>query len=79
MPLGRIQVLTEGEERSAVAIAGNEPFSGWTKTFTPALRRHRRPHHFAGQIVETGATSDRLAQARGQRSAKQARQRTDCT
>jgi DNA replication protein DnaC len=28
------QVLTEREERSAVAIASNEPFSGWTKTFT---------------------------------------------
>src|SRR3954453_19327738 len=27
------QVLTEREERSAVAIASNEPFSGWTKTF----------------------------------------------
>jgi hypothetical protein len=77
MPLGRIQVLSECEERAAVALAGNEPFSAWTKTFTPALRRHRRPPHFAGQIVETGATNDRLAQARGQRSAKQARQRAD--
>ncbi len=28
------QVLPEREERSAVAIASNEPFSGWTKTFT---------------------------------------------
>jgi hypothetical protein len=28
------QVLTEREERSAIAIASNEPFSGWTKTFT---------------------------------------------
>ena len=28
------QVLTEREEKSAVAIASNEPFSGWTKTFT---------------------------------------------
>jgi DNA replication protein DnaC len=26
------QVLTEREERSAIAIASNEPFSGWTKT-----------------------------------------------
>jgi DNA replication protein DnaC len=41
------QVLTEREERSAVAIASNEPFSGWTKTFhRPApLRGHRRPAH----------------------------------
>jgi hypothetical protein len=28
------QVLTEREERSAIAIASNEAFSGWTKTFT---------------------------------------------
>ena len=28
------QVLTEREEKTAIAIASNEPFSGWTKTFT---------------------------------------------
>jgi len=28
------QVLTEREEKSSVAIASNESFSGWTKTFT---------------------------------------------
>ncbi|MGV7400501.1 ATP-binding protein, partial [Mycobacterium kansasii] len=28
------QVLTEREERAAIAIASNEPFSSWTKTFT---------------------------------------------
>ena len=28
------QVLTEREERSAIAIAFNEPFASWTKTFT---------------------------------------------
>ena len=28
------QVLTEGEEKASVAIASNESFSGWTKTFT---------------------------------------------
>jgi len=28
------QVLTEREERSSIAIASNESFSGWTKTFT---------------------------------------------
>jgi hypothetical protein len=38
------QVLTEREERSAIAIASNEPFSSWTKTFTDPrfVRRHRR-------------------------------------
>jgi hypothetical protein len=39
-------VLTEREEKISVAIASNESFSGWTKTFTgPALRGHRRPPH----------------------------------
>jgi hypothetical protein len=33
---------------------------------------------FAGQIIEAGTTSCRLAHARGQRSAKQARQPADC-
>ena len=28
------QVLTEREETNSVAIASNESFSGWTKTFT---------------------------------------------
>ncbi|CAM5302121.1 hypothetical protein GCM10010266_73830 [Streptomyces griseomycini] len=41
------QVLTEREEKNSVAIASNESFSGWTKTFTgpPSLRGHRRPPH----------------------------------
>jgi len=40
------QVLTEREARSAIAIASNEPFSGWTRTFgDPRLCRHRRPAH----------------------------------
>jgi hypothetical protein len=33
------QVRTEREETASVAIASNESFSGWTKTFTdPRLR-----------------------------------------
>jgi IstB-like ATP binding protein len=36
------EVLTEREERSAVAIASNEPFSASTKTFNdPHRHRHR--------------------------------------
>jgi len=60
------QVLTEREERSAVAIASNEPFSGWTKTFTdPRLCAAIVDRlTFAGQIIETGTTSYRLAHAR---------------
>jgi DNA replication protein DnaC len=64
------QVLTEREERSAVAIASNEPFSGWTKTFTdPRLCAAIVDRlTFAGQIIETGTTSYRLAHARRSRS-----------
>ncbi|MBV9923320.1 MAG: IS21-like element helper ATPase IstB [Pseudonocardia sp.] len=64
------QVLTEREERSAIAIASNEPFSGWTKTFTePRLCAAIVDRlTFAGQIIETGTTSYRLAHARHARS-----------
>jgi DNA replication protein DnaC len=65
------QVLTEREERSAIAIASNEPFSGWTKTFTdPRLCAAIVDRlTFAGQIIETGTTSYRLAHARKRRAA----------
>ncbi len=43
------QVLTEREEKNSVAIASNESFSGWTKTFTdPCL---------CADIIETGTHS----------------------
>ena len=63
------QVLTEGE-RSAVAIASNEPFSGWTKSFAdPRLCAAIVDRlTFAGQIIETGTTSYRLAHARARRA-----------
>ena len=58
------QVLTEREEKASVAIASNESFSGWTKTFTdPRLGAaivDRLP--FGGTIIETGTDSYRLAQ-----------------
>jgi DNA replication protein DnaC len=65
------QVLTEREERSAIAIASNEPFSGWTKTFTdPRLCAAIVDRlTFAGHIIETGTTSYRLAHARTRRAA----------
>ena len=52
------QVLTEREERSAIAIASNEPFSSWTKTFTdPRLCAAVVDRlKFAGMIIETGST-----------------------
>jgi len=66
------QVLTEREERSAIAIASNEPFSSWTKTFTdPRLCAAIVDRlTFAGQIIETGSTSYRLAHARNALSAR---------
>ena len=62
---------TEREERSAIAIASHEPFSGWTKTFTdPRLCAAIVDRlTFAGQIIETGTTSYRLAHARPRRAA----------
>jgi DNA replication protein DnaC len=63
------QVLTEREERNAVAIATNEPFSGWTKTFTdPRLCAAIVDRlTFNAHIIETGTTSYRLAHTRAAR------------
>jgi DNA replication protein DnaC len=62
------QVLTEREETASVAIASNESFSGWTKTFTdPRLSAIVDWLTFAGNILETGTDSYRLAHARAQR------------
>ena len=70
------QVLTEREERCAIAIASNEPFSGWTKTFTdPRLCAAIVDRlTFAGQIIETGTASYRLPRARQRRAARSATQ-----
>jgi len=60
------RVLTGREERSAIAIASNEPFSSWTKAFTdPRLCAAIVDRlTFAGQIIGPGSTSYRLAHAR---------------
>jgi len=57
------QVLTEREEKNSVAIASNESFSGWTRTFTdPRLCAAIVDRlTFGGHIVETGTQSYRLA------------------
>jgi DNA replication protein DnaC len=62
------QVLTEREEKNSVAIASNESFSGWTKTFTdPRLCAAIVDRlTFGGNIIETGTDSYRLAQTRSQ-------------
>lgn len=60
------QVLTEREEKNSVAIASNESFGGWTKTFTdPRLCAAIVDRlTFGGNIIETGTDSFRLAQTR---------------
>ena len=69
------QVLTEREEQNAVAIASNDSFSGWTKTFTdPRLCAAIVDRlTFGGNIIETGTNSYRLAHARAQRATSGAR------
>lgn len=65
------QVLTEREEKASVAIATNESFSGWTKTFTdPRLCAAIVDRlTFKGTIIETCTDSYRLAHTRQQQSA----------
>jgi len=65
------QVLTEREENNSVAIASNESFGGWTKTFTdPRLCAAIVDRlTFGGNILETGTGSYRLAQTRAQQQA----------
>ena len=63
------QVLTEREEKASVAIASNESFSGWTRTFTdprPCAAIVDRLT-FNGTIIETGTESYRLARAKAAR------------
>jgi DNA replication protein DnaC len=65
------QVLTEREEKASVAIAANDSFGGWTKTFTdPRLCAAIVDRlTFGGNIIETGTDSYRLAQTRAQQAA----------
>jgi DNA replication protein DnaC len=64
------QVLTEREEKNSVAIASNEAFSGWTKTFTdPRLCAAIVDRlTFGGTILETGTDSYRLAHTRNRQT-----------
>lgn len=59
-------LLTEREVKNSVAIASNESFGGWTKTFTdPRLCAAIVDRlTFGGSIIETGTDSFRLAQTR---------------
>jgi DNA replication protein DnaC len=64
------EVLTEREEKSSIAVASNEAFSFWTKTFTdPRLCAAIVDRlTYTGQIIETGTISYRLAHARANRT-----------
>jgi DNA replication protein DnaC len=68
------QVLTEREEKNSVAIASDEAFGGWTKTFTdPRLCTAIIGRlTFNGTIIETGTDSYRLAQSRASRAKAEA-------
>lgn len=64
-------MLTEREEKASVAIASNESFSGWAKTFTdPRLCAAIVDRlTFGGNIIETGNDSFRLAHTRAKSGA----------
>jgi DNA replication protein DnaC len=67
------QVLTEREESNSVAIASNEAFSGWTKTFTePRLCAAIVDRlTYGGNIIETGTHSYRWAKTQAQAATAQ--------
>lgn len=64
------QVLTEREEKNSIAIASNESFSGWTKTFAdPRLCAAIVDRlTFGGNIIKTGSDSYRLAHTKNTRA-----------
>ncbi|WP_435822520.1 ATP-binding protein [Microbispora bryophytorum] len=65
------RVITEREKTNSVAIASNESFSGWTKTFTePRLCAAIVDRlTYGGNIIEIGTESYRLAQTRARAEA----------
>lgn len=64
------QIMTEREERRAIAVASNSPFSEWKRTFTdPRLCKAIVDRiTFNGHIIETGDNSYRLRTTRATRS-----------
>lgn len=59
------QIFTEREERKAIAVASNAPFSEWGKTFTDERLCSAIVDRltFNGYLIETGADSYRLKSA----------------
>ncbi|CAM5641569.1 putative insertion sequence ATP-binding protein y4iQ [Streptomyces afghaniensis 772] [Streptomyces afghaniensis] len=68
------QVLTEREEKNSVAIASNESFGGWTRTFTdPRLCAAIVDRlTFGGKLIQTGTDPYRLALTQGRAAAQNA-------
>lgn len=66
---GRSANVTMPEEKNSGAIASNESFGGWTRTFTdPRLCAAIVDRlTFGGNIIETGTESYRLASTRAAR------------
>ena len=66
------QIFTEREERRAIAIASNAPFSEWQRTFTdPRLCAAIVDRlTFNGHIIETGSRSYRLTTTRAKRQSQ---------
>lgn len=64
------QVLTEREEKNSIAIASNEAFTGWSKTFTdPRLCAAIVDRlTFNAALIETGTESYRLARAKANKT-----------
>ena len=69
------QVLSDREEKNSVAIASNESFSGWSKTFTdPRLCAAIVDRlTYGGSIIETGTDSYRLAHGQRTQESRSAR------
>lgn len=64
------QVLTEREEKNSIAIASNEAFTGWSKTFTdPRLCAAIVDRlTFNATLIETGTESYRLARTKANKT-----------
>jgi DNA replication protein DnaC len=64
------QVLTEREEKNSIAIASNEVFTGWSKTFSdPRLCAAIVDRlTFNAALIETGTESYRLARTKANRT-----------
>ncbi|MFE9446710.1 ATP-binding protein, partial [Streptomyces sp. NPDC006602] len=64
------QALTEREEKNSIAIASNEAFTGWSKTFTdPRLCAAIVDRlTFNATLIETGSESYRLARTKANKN-----------